>query len=129
MKTRTAYYIAANSETELGGIYGFGIDLDQICFEPQKRSSYLAFSPNRELLYSVSKADVNYASVYRIRENESLEFLDRRPTLALASCHLTTDPAGNFLYCANPDDPSRPGSVGTGSADGGNGGRIRLYPG
>ena len=101
MKTRTAYYIAANSETELGGIYGFGIDSDQICFEPQKGSSYLAFSPNRDLLYSVSKADVNYASVYRIRKNESLEFLDRRPTHALASCHLTTDPAGDFLYCAN----------------------------
>ena len=101
MKTRTAYYIAANSGTEQGGIYGFDIESEQVCFEPLQGASYLAFSPDRKLLYSVSKADVNYAGVYRLREDGSPEFLDRRATRGLASWHLTTDPAGEFLYCAN----------------------------
>lgn len=101
MEKRTAYYIAANSETERGGIYGFDIHSEPVFFEPLKGASYLAFSPDLKLLYSVSKGEVNYAGVYRIREDGSLEFLDRRPTHGFSSCHLTTDPAGDFLYCAS----------------------------
>ncbi len=101
MKKQTAYYIAANSETERGGIYGFDIDSEQVFFEPLTGVTYLAFSPDRKLLYAVSKGEVNYTGVYRIREDGSLEFLDRRSTHGVSSCHLTADPAGEFLYCAN----------------------------
>ena len=98
---RTAYYIAANSKGKRGGIYGFDADSVQTFFEPLQEVSYLAFSPDRKLLYTVSKGEINYAGVYRIREDGSLEFIDRRTTHAQSSCHVTTDPAGEFLYCAN----------------------------
>ena len=98
---KTAYYIAANSQTDRGGIYGYTADSEPVFFEPLREASYLAFSPDRKLLYSVSKGEENFASVYRIREDGSLELLGRRSTHGLASCHLTTDPAGEFLYCAN----------------------------
>lgn len=99
---KTDYYIAANSQDERGGIYGYaGDEAEQTFFEPLHGASYLAFSPDRKLLYSVSKGEENFATVYRIREDGSLEFLDRRSTHGKASCHLTTDPAGDFLYCAN----------------------------
>ena len=98
---RTAYYIAANSPEENGGIYGFSADSVQTFFEPLREVSYLAFSPDRKRLYAVSKGEKNCAEIYRIGENGSLQFLDQRPTYAESSCHLTTDPAGEFLYCAN----------------------------
>ena len=98
---QTAYYIAANSDDARGGIYGFDTNSNPVFFEPLLKVSYLAFSPDRKLLYTVSKGETNYAGVYRIRENGSLEFLDRRDTHGLSSCHLTADPSGEFLYCAN----------------------------
>ena len=98
---QTQYYIAANSQTERGGIYGYSAGSEQTFFEPLQGVSYLAFSPDRKLLYTTSKGDLNYVSVYRIREDGSLQYLDRRDTHALSSCHITTDPAGDFLYCAN----------------------------
>ena len=99
---KTAYYIAANSQEERGGIYGFDANSVQTFFEPLAGASYLAFSPDRKLLYSVSKkGDFNTAGIYKIREDGSLQELDRRPTNGRSSCHLTTDPAGEFLYCAN----------------------------
>ena len=97
----TSYYIAANSQDDRGGIYGFDSGSVQTFFEPLCVASYLAFSPDRKRMYTVSKGDVNYASAYRIRENGSLQLLDRRATHAVSSCHLTTDPAGEFLFCAN----------------------------
>jgi len=98
---QTQYYIAANSQEERGGIYGYSADSVQTFFEPIAGVNYLVFSPDRKLLYTTSKGDQCYVSIYRIREDFSLEYLDRRPTHGESSCHLTTDPAGEFLYCAN----------------------------
>ena len=101
MQMQTRYYIAANSKTERGGIYGYSSRSEPTFFEPLPGVSYLAFSPDRKLLYTTSKGDLNYAGIYRIREDGSLEYLDRRDTHGQSACHITTDPAGEFLYCAN----------------------------
>ena len=78
---KTAYYIAANSQESRGGIYGFDANSVQTFFEPLPGASYLAFSPDRKLLYSVSKkGDFNTAGIYKIREDGSLQELDRCPT-------------------------------------------------
>lgn len=98
---KTVYYIAANSQTGRGGIYGYGADSVQTFFEPVHGVNYLIFSPDRKLLYATSKDDVWYVNVYSIGEDGSLKFLDRRPTHAESSCHIAADPAGEFLYCAN----------------------------
>ena len=66
---QTQYYIAANSQEERGGIYGYSGKSEQTFFEPLAGVNYLAFSPDRKLLYTTSKNDQCYVSIYRIRED------------------------------------------------------------
>ena len=98
----TQYYTAANTQEENGGIYGYDRNSEQTFFEPLRGASYLAFSPDKTLLYAVSRNSSDcLASVYQIREDGSLILRDQRATHGKATCHLTTDPSGRFLYCAN----------------------------
>lgn len=98
----TRCYVLARSQDERGGIYGYGDGPEQVFFEPLLGASYAAFSPDGGKFYTVFKeGETNRTAAYRVRGDGSLEFLDRRETRGASSCHLTTDSAGNFLYCAN----------------------------
>jgi 6-phosphogluconolactonase len=102
MMNKAAFYIAARSQEAQGGIYAFDRDLNIVSFAPLQGASCLALHPEKPFLYSVSRAGTeNFLTAWKIGPDGALEFLDRRNTHGQASCHLTADPSGQWLYCAN----------------------------
>lgn len=100
------FYIAARSQEKNGGIYGYGQDDDHSCgqvfFTPLKGVSYLAYSPKRRYLYAVYKeGTANKVASYDLSDDSTLVFMNNVETHGESSCHITTDPACRYLYCAN----------------------------
>ncbi len=100
------FYIAARSQEKNGGIYGYGQDdghsCEQVFFTPLKGVSYLAYSPKRRYLYAVYKeGTVNKVASYDLSDDSTLVFMNSVETHGESSCHITTDPACRYLYCAN----------------------------
>ncbi len=99
---RISFYTAARSQEGDGGIYGFDSDSKRIYFEPLKGVTYLAYSPDRAILYAVFREGTcNKVIAYHRAKDGSLSPVNRAETHGGSSCHITTDPAGQFLYCAN----------------------------
>ncbi len=97
-----SFYTAARSQEGDGGIYGFDADSKRVYFEPLKGVSYLAYSPNRSILYAVFKeGDRNQVIAYFRSKDGSLKAANRVETHGGSSCHITPGPLGQFLYCAN----------------------------
>ena len=100
------FYIAARSQEKNGGIYGYGQDdghsCEQVFFTPLKGVSYLAYSPKRRYLYAVYKeGTANKVASYDLSDDSTLVFMNNVETHGESSCHITTDPACRYLYCAN----------------------------
>ena len=100
------FYIAARSQEKNGGIYGYGQDdghsCEQVFFTPLKGVSYLAYSPKRRYLYAVYKeGTANKVASYDLSDDSTLVFMNSVETHGESSCHITTDPACRYLYCAN----------------------------
>ena len=106
------FYCAANAiREEGGGIQIFSsenMEADDfpvmVSFIPMERPSYMAFSRDRRFFYVVgAEKDRNgYAAVFAVEEEgKVLRFLAKAATKGISSCHLTTSPDDEFLYCAN----------------------------
>lgn len=102
-------FISAWSETPgEGGIRTYSISPD--C-QPHFHSSvellcagYLAFSPDRKILYSTCRANENSDAVaaFAIDQDGSLKQLGQIvESTGLSTCHLSVSPDGRFLYAAN----------------------------
>ncbi len=104
--TDRVFYVAACSEKEGGGIYGYKMAgegaPEQISFAPLPRANYLAFSPDRKYLFSTcSIGDEGGVASFAIQRDGSLTPLNRMPADGLSTCYVITDPAGKYLYAAN----------------------------
>lgn len=90
--------------------------------------SFLKISPDRNFLYVVTRASEKvepsggYVSAYKIRENGSIEFLNKQISNGADPCHVDVSPDGSFvaiatygggtvsLYPTNPDGSLKPAS-------------------
>ena len=106
------FYSAANASLEDGGgiqIFASGNMQENnfpvmISFVPMEKPSYMAFSRDRRFFYVVGaeKDRSGYAAVFAVEEEgKCLRFLAKAATNGISSCHLTTSPDDEFLYCAN----------------------------
>lgn len=99
---KISFYTAARSQEGDGGIHGFDAESKRVYFEPLKGVSYLAYSPNRSILYAVFKeGECNQVIAFHRAKDGFLTAGNRVETHGKSSCHITTDPLGQFLYCAN----------------------------
>lgn len=99
-------YIAARSDGDDGGIYRYrsmGINTPELVdFTPLSHISYLAWSPDRRHLYAACEdRDHGAVATFGVSPEGRLKFLNRVSSHGHSSCHLTSDPAGKFLYSAN----------------------------
>ncbi len=105
-KMSNEFYLCACSEKEDGGIHlfretGKGVP-EKLAFSPLANTNYLAFSPDRNYLYATcSVAGEGGVAAFRIKEDKSLEFLNKMSAGGKASCYVICSPDGKFLYCAN----------------------------
>ncbi|MBO5724340.1 MAG: lactonase family protein [Lentisphaeria bacterium] len=101
------FFVAARSENSDGGIYTVDSrTLEVTSFCPMPSVSYLLSYPSEKkypLLYAVGKNldGENYVGIWSIGEKGVLTYLDQRNTHGISSCHLTTDPSGEWLYCCS----------------------------
>lgn len=102
----TQFYLAAMSEKPEGGIYRYRMREnaapEQVGFTQMPGVNALAFSPDRK--YMLSTCLVNGedgVASYAVGEDGELTFLSSMASGGKAACFVSTDPFGEFLYCAN----------------------------
>ena len=81
------------------------ITLDKT-FKAIDNPSFLKISPNREYLYSVSRANEaieksgGFVSAYQINKDGTLKFLNKQISNGSGPCHVDVSPDGNFVAIA-----------------------------
>ncbi len=100
------FYISARSSDAKGGIYRYELNgkrvLQYLGFNQLQNASYLAFSPNQKYLFSTCTLDgIGAVASFLINSDGSLALINMMSAEGRSTCHLTTDPSGNFLYAAN----------------------------
>ena len=100
------FYIAAMSEKPEGGIYRYRMREnavpEQVGFTPMPGVNYLAFSPDRKFMFSTCIIDgQGGVASYAVGEDGALTFLSSMASGGKSACYVISDPAGEFLYCAN----------------------------
>lgn len=107
-KNYTVFISSWHPDPGCGGIHTVDVDF---CGKPAMRSftglsgaGYLAFSPDKKVLYATCKVDDKSDGVaaFAIKEDHRLEMICSPVASKGGSCcHLTVSPDGRFLYAAN----------------------------
>ncbi len=63
--------------------------------------SYIAYSPNKKFIYAVGEGGTGTVSAFKVKENETLEFLNTVPSNGGAPCHISINPAGDKAVVSN----------------------------
>lgn len=100
-----------NARVASEGIYLFGLDSKTGRLEPLglagavKNPSFLAISPDKKFLYSVSELDGakgGAISAYTIDASTGkITLLNQQPTVGAGPCHVSVDPTGKTVMAAN----------------------------
>lgn len=108
MKNFVIFISSWHTDPGCGGIHTVNVDF---CGKPEivshaelSGAGYLAFSPDKKVLYATCEVDNTSDGVaaFAIKENHSLEMLDKPvASRGESCCHLTVSPDGRFLYAAN----------------------------
>ncbi|MDR0731818.1 MAG: lactonase family protein [Treponema sp.] len=113
--TKFSGYIGTYTEgaAKSRGIYCFSMNVETGVIEDirpaaeEKNPSYLALSPSGEFLYAVNELDEydgvpgGAVSAYRVRQDGSLRFLNRKSSGGPGPCHIAIHRNGTFAVTAN----------------------------
>ncbi len=100
------FYLCAMTQDASGGIYRYKLNAEgqpvKLAYSPLTGSNYLAYSLDRQMLYSTCIIDgAGGAAAFRIRADHSLEFINQLPSCGKSTCYIVAAPGGKFLYTAN----------------------------
>ena len=97
------YLGCRNPQDHSGGIYGFDVDnngkLQQKFFQELHGCSYMAYSPDRKILYAAcADGKAGAAAAFSIQSDRSLKFINQLPTQGVSTCYIIAAPGGKYLY-------------------------------
>lgn len=100
------YIVARASIDEGGGIVRYQLNddgvADRLGVHPINGSSWASLSTDGKHLYASCVMDDDSAvTAYAVKPDRSLVELNRMNAEGKSGCHVTTDPSGKFLFCAN----------------------------
>jgi len=106
MDNRYFYLCGMTPEDCSGGIYTYTLDENgnpvELFKQPFCGCNYLAYSVDKTVLYSTCIIDgAGGAAAFRIKEDGSLEYLNKLVSNGNSTCYVIAAPGGKYLYTAN----------------------------
>ncbi len=100
-------YVGTYTNGESEGIYHLQFNTDTGELNNQALAihidnpSFLAYSPNREFLYSANETESGFLSSYKINEDGALSLLTRVSSQGKAPCHIAVNKSGTKAVVSN----------------------------
>ena len=101
-------YVGTYADGKTEGIRSFSVDFDRertelLAITPVENPSYLALSPDTNIIYAVGETGENTAQIYAFQQEShgKLTMIDTRPALGGSPCHLAIANDSSFLAVSN----------------------------
>tara|TARA_R110002049_G_scaffold219509_4_gene391211 strand:+ start:2981 stop:4054 length:1074 start_codon:yes stop_codon:yes gene_type:complete len=100
-------YVGTFTDGESEGIYKFQFntktgELSQMELAvATKNPSFIAYSPDKSHIYSVSNSDGGYAAAFKVKDEGTLEYINQVSSNGTGPCHISLNKAGNLAVVSN----------------------------
>ncbi|MCK0155689.1 lactonase family protein [Cellulophaga sp. F20128] len=100
-------YVGIFTDGDSEGIYKFQFntqtgELSQMELAvATKNPSFLAYSPDKSHIYSVSNSDGGYAAAFKVKEEGTLEYINQVSSNGAGPCHISLNKAGSLAVVSN----------------------------